>query len=167
MPSLPQYYYPGAALTAGMDGLIVQVQPEHGSEWIGTFAFGRTAPKGTSGIFTTPDSNRLCAVANGAGYFVIANNPESWEMVDATPIIDVRLIPNHGIIVFAEFTGLVAYDSNGVRWRTGRLTWDNLRLTKVTDTIIGGEFWDIRSETIESFAVDLATGTHRGGAAFG
>jgi len=160
---LPHYYYPGASTEGGRDGILAEVRPENGEPWLGTFAFGQIAPKGASGIFTTPSPHRFCVVAKGQGYLVGAKVPTEWEAVRATPIIDVRPIPAQGIIVFAEFTRLVAYGESGIKWRTKSLTWDNLKITEVTDTFIKGEFWDIRSEATGSFTVDLATGNHQGG----
>jgi hypothetical protein len=159
----PHYYFPGASTQGGRDGILVEVRPEHGQPWLGTFAFGQIAPKGVSGIFTTPDPQRLCVVSKGEGYFVSATTPTAWEAIRATPIIHVRSIGAQGIIVFASFTELVAYGSAGMKWRTKRLTWDNLKIVEVTDAFIKGEFWDIRSEATANFVVDLATGTHQGG----
>jgi hypothetical protein len=62
-----------------------------------------------SGIFTTPDPDRLWVVAAGEGYFVSANTPTSWEEISAVAILDVRPIAAHDIIVFADFTNLAAY----------------------------------------------------------
>jgi hypothetical protein len=161
--SSSRYYYPGASRQGGRDGILVRVQPQQGPPWVGTFAFGQIAPKGASGIFTMPAPDRLCVVSRGEGYIVSTQTPETWEPVRATPIIDVRSILPKGIIIFAEFTRLVAYDHTGHRWSTKRLSWDNLTITEVTDGFVRGEFWDIRSEKTESFIVDLATGTHQGG----
>jgi hypothetical protein len=71
---------------------------------------------------------------------VSAATPTAWESVDATPIIDVRLTHPQGIIVFANFTELVACGSTGLKWRTKRLTWDSLKITEATDKFIKGEF---------------------------
>jgi hypothetical protein len=161
--ALQYFYYPGASSQGGRDGILAEVRPENGELWLGTFAFGQIAPKGTSGIFTTPNPHQLCVVATGEGYIVSANAPTTWEPVRATPIIDVRLIRAQGLMVFASFTDLVAYGPTGIRWRTKRLTWDNLKITEVTDAFIKGEFWDIRTEATASFTVDLATGNHEGG----
>jgi hypothetical protein len=160
---LPHYFYPFASTEGGRDGIFVEVCPEHGHPWQGTFAFGHVAPKGASGIFTTPDPLRVCVVAKGAGYFVSASEPTSWELVRVTPITDVRPVHAQGIIVFASFTDLVAYGRTGIKWRTKRLSWDNLKITEVTDNLIRGESWDIRSEAVAYFLVDLATGTSQGG----
>jgi hypothetical protein len=72
-------------------------------------------------------------------------------------------VVKHGIIVFANFTELVAYGSQGLKWRTKRLTWDSMKVVEVTDDLLKGEFWDIRSESTQGFTVDLATGNHEGG----
>jgi len=160
---LPHYFYPGATIGSGRDGILIEVRPEHGQSWHGTFAFGQIAPKGASGIFTTPDPQRICVVAKGAGYFISSSDPTSWELVRATPVIDVRPVSAQGIIVFASFTDLVAYGPTGIKWRTKRLSWDNMKITEVTDKIIKGEIWDIRNEAKAEFIVDLATGTHQGG----
>lgn len=163
LASLAHYYYPGASTKGGQDGILVEVRPDDGESWLGTFAFGHIVPKGVCGIFTMPDPQALCVVAKGEGYIVRANAPKSWEPVRVTPIIDVRPVRAQEIVVFAEFTRLVAYGHAGIKWETKRLSWDNLKITEVTNKLLNGEFWDIRSETIGSFAVDLATGAHRGG----
>lgn len=159
----PHYYYPGASPRGGGDGILIEVRPQNGQMWLGTFAFGRLTAQAVSGLFTTPDPERFCVVSKGEGCIVSAANPTEWEAVRATPIIDVRSVRAQGIIVFANFTELVAYGPAGIKWRTKRLTWDSLKIIEVTDTSIKGEFWDMRSETIANFVVDLETGTHQGG----
>jgi hypothetical protein len=102
--ALPHFYYPGASTQGGRDGVLAKVSPAEGKPWLGTFAFGQIAPKGASGIFTTPSPQRLCVVARGEGYIVSADAPTQWEPVRARPIMDVRPIRARGLIVFACFT---------------------------------------------------------------
>jgi len=161
--SPPHYYFPGATTRGGRDGVLVEVRPERGLAWLGTFAFGQVTPRGVVGVFATPDPQRLCVVSNGEGYLVSVMAPTEWEAVRATPIIDVRPVLAQGIIVFADYTTLVAYGQTGMKWKTKRLTWESLRIVEVTDALIRGEFWDIRSEGTTSFVVDLVTGMHEGG----
>jgi hypothetical protein len=89
--------------------------------------------------------------------------PNIWEPVLCTPILDVRAILAQQVIVFANFTELLAYGQTGIGCRTTRLSWDSLKITEVTDTFIKGEFWDLRREAMATFVVDLATGSHEGG----
>ena len=158
-----KFFYPGATTEGGRDGLMVNVIPYKGDPWLGIFAFGKVTPKGVTGIFSMPNSECLCVVAQGNAFIVSVNDPSTWESVRAIPVIDVRCIVKHGIIVFATFTELVAYGSSGLKWRTKRLTWDSLKVVEVTDDLLKGEYWDIRSESKQSFTVDLATGNHQGG----
>jgi hypothetical protein len=160
---LPHYYYSGARARGGRDGLLIDLRPEGGARWLGTFAFGRIAPRGVSGIFATPNPKRVCVVAKGAGYLVSTSEPTCWEPVSAVPVIDVRPVKTRGIIVFASFIDIVAYGAAGIQWRTQRLTWEDMRITEITDDSITGEFWDFRSEATGRFVVDLASGAHRGG----
>ncbi len=160
---LPHYYYPGATKNGGRDGVTVRVRPENHESWLGTFAFGNMAPKSLSGLFTTPNPERLCVVARGEGYLVSTSAPTVWERVTVTPILDVRTILARSIIVFANFTELTAYGPSGVKWVTKRLSWDGLKITEVSNDVIKGEFFDIRSNSTASFIVDLETGNHDGG----
>jgi hypothetical protein len=142
---------------------MVNVTPYEGDPWLGIFAFGQITPKGVTGIFSTPNPERLCVAAQGNAFIVSVSDPSTWESVRAIPVIDVRCVVKHGIIVFANFTELVAYGSQGLKWRTKRLTWDSMKVVEVTDDLLKGEFWDIRSESTQGFTVDLATGNHEGG----
>jgi hypothetical protein len=161
--SLRHYYFPGATTQGGGDGILLRVRPDHGQAWLGTFAFGRVSPKGFSGLFTTPDPEYLCVVARGEGYFVPANKPEAWGSVGVKPVVDVRPVGAHGIIVFADFTRLWAYGPTGLKWKTSRLAWDGLEITEITSTSIVGVFWDVSNQTTANFVVDLVSGTHEGG----
>jgi hypothetical protein len=162
--SLPHYYFPGATTKGGGDGILLRVRPKHGQAWLGTFAFGRVSSKGFSGLYASPDPERFCVVARGEGYFVTASKPETWESVGAKPVADVRTVYAQGIIVFADHTRLWAYGPAGLKWKTNRLAWDGLKITEITSTSIVGEFWDVSSEATANFVVDLANGSHEGGA---
>jgi hypothetical protein len=65
-----------------------------------------------------------CVIAQGAGYVVAAHKPDTSEEVSAVPIIDARAIPTASVVVFANYTELVAYGESGMKWRTKRLAWD-------------------------------------------
>jgi hypothetical protein len=156
------YYYPGANTQGGKDGALIEITPLHGESWIGVFAFGEITPKGVSGVYALPNTDKLCVVSRGAGYFVSANNPTDWGKVKSIPVIDVRSVLSQGIVLFANYTELIAYDSSGVKWRTERLAFDSFEIVELTDNQLRGEYYDIRSEAKETFEVDLLTGRHVG-----
>jgi hypothetical protein len=89
--------------------------------------------------------------------------PDAWEEVNAVPIIDARAVPAAGVVVFANYTELVAYGASGMKWRTKRLAWDGLKVIAVGDRTLVGEYWDIPEEGMRRFEVDLLTGAASGG----
>ncbi len=155
--SVPRYCYPGASREGGRDGVLVEVRPDGGQAWVGVFAFGRFAQVGVSGIFATPDADRLCVVTRGEGYVVSASDPSSWERVRATPVTEVRPLQAQGILLLASFTDLFAYGEAGLLWRTERLVLDGLRIREITETFVTGE-GDAPGRGTATFCVDLRTG---------
>lgn len=158
----PRHFFPGNT-AAGQDGLLVRVTPADGAPWLGMFAFGNVKGDGVSRVLAMPDPERLCVVSRGAGYLVSVRDPSVWEEVQAMPVTDVRAVPSAGIVVFADYTELVAYGAEGPRWRTKRLSWDGLNIVQVTERSIIGEYWDMRTDGRQAFEVDLVTGAQKGG----
>ena len=65
-----------------------------------------------------------------------------------------------GIVVFADFTNLTAYSSDGLLWHSPRLALDDLRVEGIEgDTLIVYAFLGGHSDR---FSVDLATGRAEG-----
>lgn len=157
-------FFPGGTSDGGHDGINVQVSPHEGTEWVGTFALGHFGPRAITGLWTTPNPSSLCVVAEGQGYMVDARNPQQCEAVPIVPVLAVRSSAKYQLLIFSNHTELLAYGSTGIAWRTKRLSWDSLKLTTMSDDELCGVFWDIRSESEQSFAVNLADGTHTGGA---
>ncbi|RKG57205.1 hypothetical protein D7X30_20935 [Corallococcus sp. AB011P] len=158
----PRHFFPGNT-AGGQNGLLVQVTPAGGAPWLGMFAFGNAKGAGVSSVLAMPDPEKLCVVSRGAGYLVTARDPSAWEAVQVMPVTDVRAVPSAGVVVFADFTEMVAYGAEGLRWRTKRLSWDGLKIIQVTERSIIGEYWDMRTEMMQTFEVDLATGAQKGG----
>jgi hypothetical protein len=121
---------------AGRDGLLLRMTPRDAESWIGTFAFGAGR---FSRVLSLPDPEKVCVVSRGEGYIVSARDPRAWEALRFAPITDARAAPAAGVVVFAKLTEMMAYGATGVRWRTGRLAWDGLKILEVTGKSITGE----------------------------
>jgi hypothetical protein len=145
----------------------VRVNPDGGQEWVGVFACGFDSNKVASGLYAHPDPNRICVVAAGYGYIVIARDPRLYERVIAQPVVAVYPAREAGLLLFTDFTNISAYGPEGIVWRTDRLTWEGLRVTSVTATTVHGFGWDMPRDKEVEFTVDLKTGEHAGGAAPG
>jgi hypothetical protein len=96
-------------------------------------------------------------VARSDGYFVNAADPLVWSEVTAVPVLDARSIPDLSLIVFSNFTDLVAYDARGVRWKS-RIGADELRILEASAKRIVGTWWDPSRIASSEFVVDSATG---------
>lgn len=155
-------FFPGGTSAGGSDGINVHVIPHNGVDWVGTFASGRLGSNASTGVWTTPNPTKLCIISQGQGYIVDALSPGACEPLPIFPIFAVRSSAKHRLLIFASYTELLAYGVMGVIWRTKRLSWDGLKLTSMTEDQLCGHFWDIRSESEQSFTVDLATGNDNG-----
>jgi len=51
-----------------------------------------------------------------------------------------------------------------VAWRTARLGWDELDVTRTTEDRIEGQAWHAPDDLMVGFSVDVQTGEHEGGA---
>ncbi|MGH2779923.1 MAG: hypothetical protein ACRDLA_00620 [Thermoleophilaceae bacterium] len=145
------------------EGPILAVTPASGEPWIGVFHGGEygVPPAAPSQVIGWPDEKSLCVVKGGAGCLVRTDDPAANSEIDAFPITDVLAIPDRGLVVFADFTDLIAYDPDGVAWRSGRVALDDVKIIRAEgDTLdVAGFFGSVnRAE----FTVDLRTGRPSG-----
>lgn len=150
--------------------LVVQVTPHRGEPW--SAAFGEDYFGFPSGLYTTPAPDTVCVVAGGAGYFVETRDPQhGWVSLACTPVRFVLPFASYGLLVFGSFIDFVAYHLNPdddqeltVAWRSARLGWDDLAVTRVTDDRIEGEAWHAPEDRMIGFSLDVRSGEHEGGA---
>jgi hypothetical protein len=156
--NVPVHYFPRLKTRPEHDGLWLKVRPATGKPWVGVFAFGYQSPSAISRVVSTPGEDRVCVVSRGAAYVVKTDEPDFWEEVPIMPVLDIRMIPERQLLVFADFTGLVAYGHNQVVWRSPRLCWDDLRILNVSQDTIEGVGSDPTNSGDSRFAVEIRTG---------
>jgi hypothetical protein len=154
-----RFYFPIGKKTEGNDGLILKISPFSGKPWIGIFAFGDITTNGLCGVYSMPDKEKFCVVSNGMGYIVTSSDATIFETLDSIPITDVRCIKEKGIILFADYTEIMAYDSGGLRWQSKRLSYDGFKIISLNSDVLIGEFWDIRNESNSLFEIDIINGS--------
>jgi hypothetical protein len=151
-------YFP-AARTHGCDGLLLRVTPIHAAPWSGLFA---VQPSGRykSGVYSCPDANALCVVSNGAGYVLDVRDPDGYQDVPITPVLDVVPGKDAGLLIFANYTDLLAWGLSGRQWLAERVSFDGIRNLQIDVPVIRGLAWSpVEGELL--FALDLTTGTSR------
>jgi hypothetical protein len=101
----------------------------------------------------------LCVVYAGSGVVVRADDPARTYEIDCYPITGTCAAPDQSVVLFADFTQMTAYDATGVRWRSGRLAWDDLKIVGVEETTIHATgFHAPLNDVAYPFTVDLLTG---------
>jgi hypothetical protein len=103
-------------------------------------------------------------VVGGYAYLVKASDPAQWLRVEQRPVVDLRVLSQHGLLLFAGFTSITAFGGSGIAWTTERLTWEGLTITAIDDDKLLGLGWNALADKEVPFAVDLKTGKHTGGA---
>jgi hypothetical protein len=155
---VPVFYFPRPKNRPEHDGLWLKIRTTSEKSWIGVFAFGYQSPPAFSRVLSSPDPNRACVISRGGAYIVQTDEPENWEQVPIIPVLDLRLIPEHQLLVFADFTRLAAYGKSGLAWRSPQVCWDELKILNVTLDTIEGVGYDPINLGESRFAVDMRTG---------
>jgi hypothetical protein len=157
------HHYPVELEEGDRSGVYLRVLPRRAPAWAGFFAQGFDSEQVVNQICSTPDPDSFCATVGGYAYVVKASNPAEWLRIEQRPVVDLRVLTQHGLLLFAGFTSITALDRSGIAWTTGRLTWEGLTITEITADTLRGNGWNALSDEEVPFEVDLKTGKHTGG----
>lgn len=162
-----QFTYPqqvaGEEDTLARGALLVQVQPASGGTFLATCALGFSDPAMPTGVWACPNPREMCAVAGGYAYIIDAAAPERTDFLALRPVVEVRALASHGLLVFVGFHAIAAWGANGMAWQTARLSWEGIRISGVEADALRGFGWDMRTDKEVEFSVDLRTGAQVGG----
>jgi len=148
-----------------VDAVYTRITPRGGAApWVGAFARGFQSDDLVTGVYAWPDGLSVAVVSAGYGYVVKAAEPASWVRLQPMPITDVRVLPEHGLIIFTDFTHMFAYSADKNLWKSDRLSWDGITVTQVATNHIFGVAWDAMQDKEVEFAIDVRNGEHTGGA---
>jgi hypothetical protein len=160
------FVYPLAVEEVERGALELMVRPEAGEPFLATCALGFASPAVPTGVWNCPNPAMLCAVAGGYGYMIDTRAPEQWRQLEYRPVVEVRPIPEAGLIVFVSFHAIEAWGVAGRLWQSAKLSWEGVRLGQATATELHGWGWEMRTDREVEFVVDLVTGQHTGGPGF-
>lgn len=158
-PDPVQFYFPTAG-SGGKDGLLLRIKSDGTIGWVGCFAFDAV---GLSACIASPQPGRLFVVSRGAGYVIDVTRPGEWTQVGCVPVREVRVLADQNMVLFADFTRIVAYGVNGRIWRSERLCWDDLRILSIDGGRVNGSGFDPTSSANPErrWELDLLTGSNR------
>jgi hypothetical protein len=158
------YHYPLELEEGDRSGAYLRVIPQGEQAWVGFFALGFDSDQVVNQVCSTPDPERFCVVVGGYAYVVKAANPAEWLRVEQRPVVDLQVLPQKALVLFAGFTSITAVGSSGIEWTTERLSWEGLTITEIDGDKMLGHGWDALADKDVPFEVDLKTGKHTGGA---
>ncbi len=153
-----QFVYPKHAEEIERGALEVMIRPVEAEPFLATFALGFADPAIPTGVWSCPDSDWLCAVAGGYGYLVNTRAPEQFEQIQYRPLLFVRALVSHRILIFAGYHSLLAWGAEGRVWQTPRLSSEGLEITRIEGNCLEGMGWDLITDRNVPFMVDLRTG---------
>jgi hypothetical protein len=162
-----QFTYPrqiaGEEDALARGALQLLIRPATGGQFLATCALGFTDPTMPTGVHPCPNPDELCAVAGGYAYIIDTLNPDHSTHIPLKPVVEVRAIPEHNLILFTGFHTLFAWGPNGEAWQTKRLSWEGVRINSVDGDTLHGTGWNLITDKEVPFTVDLRTGAHQGG----
>jgi len=158
------YHFPLELEEGDRSGAYLRVAPQGGPAWAGFFVQGFDSDQVVSQVCSSPDPDSFCAVVAGYAYLVRAGDPARWQRVEQSPVVDLRVLSQQGLLLFVGFTSITAVGGSGIAWTTERLSWEGLTIDEIKGDKLHGRGWDAKADMEVPFEVDLKTGKHTGGA---
>jgi hypothetical protein len=153
-----QFVYPKQVEDVERGALEVMIRPAGAEPFLATFALGFANSAAPTGLWTCPDPDSLCAVAGGYAYVLNTAQPEHFERVEYRPVLLVRALPSHGLLIFAGHHSLSAWGTQGKSWQTERLSSEGIEITHIEGDRLEGTGWDLITDRDVPFTIDLRTG---------
>ena len=136
----------------------VMVRPAKEEPFLATFALGFADPAAPHGLWSCPNPDELCAVAGGYAYIVDTLDPARFTHLAFRPVLQVRSLVEHRLLLFAGHQALLAWCPDGQAWESPRLSSEGLRLESVSGNELHGFGWDLLTDRDVPFTLDLRTG---------
>jgi hypothetical protein len=136
-----------------VEGYSLNLQP-----FLATCALGFRDPAVPTGLWSTPKPEEICAVSGGYAYLIDTTAPESFTMIPYRPVLAVRAVSDHGLLLFVGHHTLLAWSAAGRAWESGKLSDEGVTITRIEGEVLHGLGWEMMSDRETSFAVHLRTG---------
>jgi hypothetical protein len=134
-------------------------QQSRGAEpFLATCALGFRDPTVPSGLWTTPKPEEVCAVAGGYAYLIDTTAPERFTMIPYRPVLAVRALPAHGLLLFVGHHSILAWGVAGEAWQSAKLSDEGVTIAAVEEDVLRGIGWEMRTDRETQFALNLQNG---------
>jgi hypothetical protein len=158
------YVYPQNADEVERGALEVLVRPDSDLQpFLATCALGFRDPAAPTGLWSTPEPEKLCAVSGGYAYLIDTTAPERFTMIPYRPVLEVRAVIKANLLLFVGHQSILAWgrlDSGfgGQAWESERLSDEGVTITAIENGVLRGTGWAMRTDEETAFALDLRHG---------
>jgi hypothetical protein len=111
-----------------------------------------------TGLWSTPRPEEICAVSGGYAYLIDTTDPERFTMLPYRPVLEIRPVPDAGLLLFVGHHSILAWGVEGEAWQSEKLSDEGVTMTSMEGGILRGLGWDLRTDKETPFALDLKTG---------
>jgi hypothetical protein len=164
-PILParHFVYPAQAEEVERGALELMIYPENAhpeaaQPFLATCALGFRDPAVPTGIWSTPEPEKICAVSGGYAYMIDTTAPQHFTMIGVRPVLEIRSVLSESLLLFAGHRSILAWGGKGQAWESGKLSDEGLTLGEVENGILHGTGWELISNRETAFLLDLRTG---------
>ena len=156
-----RFVYPRDAeeVERGALEVLVRLAASGAEPFLATCALGFRDPAAPTGIWSCPNAEELCAVAGGYAYIIDTNAPERFTMLPFRPVLEVRSLPEQGLLLFVGHHAILAWGSDGQAWQSEKLSDEGVTITQIENTALRGMGWSMRTDKETPFEIDLRTGS--------
>jgi hypothetical protein len=141
------------------------VTPRGGEPWIGVVAAGPfPSLSPMNSLFSCPNPRDFCIVLNGQALIVSTERPGKSVSVPCAPVLDVKILPEINLMLFSDYTGVVAWGPNGLEWRTCPVAFNGVEILYSDENYIYGSTLDEDGPNpYAPFQIEVKTGRTTGG----
>ena len=154
------FVYPLEAEEVERGALEVLVRPDEADTqtFLATCALGFHDPAVPNGLWSAPRPEEICAVSGGYAYLIDTTAPERFTMIPYRPVMEVRALPDAGLLLFVGNRTILAWAAKGQQWESERLSNEGLTISAVENEVLRGMGWRMMADKEIPFAIDLRTG---------
>jgi len=149
---------PGPSPLGTWEGRPANIRTSADQPFLATCALGFRDPAVPTGLWSTPQPEKICAVAGGYAYLIDTTAPERFTMIPYRPVLEVRPAVEAGLLLFVGHRSILAWGREGQAWESTKLSDEGVTITGIEGSILRGTGWEMRTDRETAFAVDLQTG---------
>ena len=140
--------------------LEVMIHPDapFAQPFLATCALGFRDPVAPTGLWSTPEPEKICAVAGGYAYLIDTVTPDGFTMIPYRPVLEVRAVVAEGLLLFVGHHSILAWGPNGQAWESAKLSDEGVTIAGIDGCVLCGKGWEMMSDSEKPFALDLRTG---------